>query len=69
MLKEMNGKILLSIRNPFDKEPVFKDGLPISSRNGHGYGTQSISYLAERMGGSYQFLTEDRHFILRVIIP
>ena len=69
MLKEMNVKILLSIRNPFDKEPVFKDGLPISSRNGHGYGTQSISYLAERMGGSYQFLTEDRHFILRVIIP
>jgi len=68
MLKQHNGRLLMSVRNPFDKEPVFVDGIPVSDRKGHGYGVQSIAYLSEKMGGNCQFTVEDNNFVLRVII-
>ena len=68
MLKNTNGKLLLSIKNPIKEKPVFANDMPISTKNGHGYGTQSITYLTERLGGRCQFTTEGNYFILRVII-
>jgi hypothetical protein len=68
MLKTDNGKLLLSIRNHFQGKLVFSDGVPISNRAGHGYGTQSICYMTEKLGGNYQFMVEDNEFILRVVI-
>ena len=67
-LKETDGKCLLSIKNSLNKPPLFKDGYPISTREGHGYGTQSIRYITEKLGGRYQFGIEDNMFTLRVII-
>lgn len=68
LLKYYNGKLLLSVRNPIDKKPVFADGLPINLKPGHGYGTQSIAYLSERMGGKYHFSANNGVFLARVII-
>ncbi len=68
MLKTMDGKLLLSVKNPVKTPPVFSDGLPISNRSGHGYGTQSIRYMTERLGGNSQFSVQDNTFILRVVI-
>lgn len=68
MIKEHNGKLLLSVKNPIKEKPVFVNGVPVTNRKGHGYGTQSIIYLTERMGGNCQFTTEDDYFILRIII-
>ena len=68
LLKQQNGRLLLSVKNPFLKKPQFADGLPLSERKGHGYGTQSIRYLTERMGGNCQFTTENDQFVLRVVI-
>ena len=68
LLKQQNGRILLSVKNPFLKKPQFADGLPLSERKGHGYGTQSIRYLTERMGGNCQFTTEHDQFVLQVVI-
>ncbi|MBR4861379.1 MAG: GHKL domain-containing protein [Firmicutes bacterium] len=68
-LKTSGGKILLSVRNPFLKAPVFVDGIPISRKNGHGYGIQSIRYMAERLNGNCQFSVQGNHFLLRVILP
>ena len=68
MLKNFNGKLLLSIKNPFLHKPVFANGIPISSKKGHGYGSQSIVYLTERLGGSCQFTTDGNLFVLRVVI-
>ena len=68
MLKTHNGKTLLSIKNKFKEMPVFSDGIPVSQKIGHGYGTKSIAYMTERMVGNYQFSVEDNYFILRVII-
>ena len=67
-LTSRDGKILLSVQNPYWKQPVFVDGIPISTRRGHGYGTQSIRFLTERMGGNCQFVAENNVFSVRIII-
>jgi sensor histidine kinase regulating citrate/malate metabolism len=68
LLKTTNGKLLLSIRNPFSGNIIFSDGLPVSKISGHGYGTQSIRYMTKRLGGNCQFTIEENEFILRVVI-
>ena len=68
MLKTSNGKTLLSVQNPFAKRPDFADGIPVSRKPGHGYGTQSIRYMTERLGGNCMFSTEEDRFLLRVVI-
>jgi sensor histidine kinase regulating citrate/malate metabolism len=67
-LKKRNEKLLLSVKNPFGKKPVFVDGIPVSDRKGHGYGTQSIIYLTERLGGNCKFEVEENNFVLMVVI-
>lgn len=68
MLKKSGGKLLLSVKNPVAEQVVFSDGLPIPGRKDHGYGTQSIRYLTERLGGNCQFSVQDGTFILRVVL-
>lgn len=68
MLKVVDEKLLLSIKNPFNHPIEFVDGLPISHKQGHGFGTQSIRYLSERLGGNCQFSVQDHIFTVRVII-
>ena len=68
MLKLVNGKLLLSVKNPTAAVPAFVDGLPLSTRKGHGYGTRSIRYMAERLGGHCQFSVQEGLFILRVVL-
>ncbi len=68
MLKTDNGKLLLSIQNPFQGKITFSDGIPVSNKPGHGYGTQSIRYMTEKLGGNYQFMVDENKFILRVVI-
>lgn len=67
-LKNSGGKLLFSVKNPYRRAPLFVDGVPVSSQKGHGYGTQSICYLTERLGGNYQFSIQDDVFILRIIL-
>lgn len=68
MLKTDHGKLLLSVENPTADSPAFADGLPITTRKGHGYGAQSIRYMTERLGGNCQFTMQDNTFIVRVVI-
>ena len=59
MLKTQNDRTLLSVKNPFSTPPLFVDGMPVSKRKGHGYGTQSICYMTEKLGGDCRIkLTE-----------
>lgn len=67
-LKSNKKQLLLSVRNTYAREPQFVDGLPVTRKTGHGYGVQSIRYMVERLGGTYQFTTDDGMFILRVVI-
>lgn len=70
MLKSSDGKLLLSVRNPYKDKPILVDGMPISpaAGQGHGYGTTSIRYMTERLGGNCQFVLEENQFVVRVII-
>jgi hypothetical protein len=68
MLKASDGKLLLSVKNTFNGTPVFIDGLPTTNRKGHGYGTHSIRYMTEKLGGKCQFSTQGNIFILRVVL-
>lgn len=68
MLKTSDNKLLLSVRNPFGKKPLFVDGMPVSRKKGHGYGTQSIRYMTERLGGNCQFTIDNQMFVLRVVL-
>ncbi|MBR4020662.1 MAG: sensor histidine kinase [Firmicutes bacterium] len=67
-LSEKGGKILISIKNPYGQTPKFIGDMPVSKESGHGYGTQSIRYTVEKLGGNCQFALADGQFVLRVII-
>ena len=58
-LRDLRGATLM---------PAFVDGLPLSTRKGHGYGTRSIRYMTERLGGHCQFSAQEGLFILRVVL-
>lgn len=68
ILREANSKLMISVENPVAVMPEFIDGMPVSRKEGHGYGTQSIKYMAERLGGNCRFEMQDKKFITRVII-
>lgn len=65
---EMNGKTLLSIKNPFARTPIMIDGIPVSNEKDHGYGIQSIRYISEKLGGKSQFIIQDNMFIVRIVL-
>lgn len=67
-IKNHNEKLLLSIKNSFVKAPVLINGVPVSKQKGHGFGTQSIVYLTERMGGNCRFEVKNNEFVLMVVI-
>lgn len=68
MIKTSRDKLLVSVKNPFASEPKFVNGMPVSRRKGHGYGTQGIRYLTERLDGNCQFSIQDGMFVTRIII-
>ena len=67
-LRSHNGKLLISLSNPILTVPAFVDGMPVSDKPGHGYGTQSIRFMVERMKGTCQFIVKDKTFIFRAIL-
>ncbi len=63
-----NNKLCIDIRNSYQTEPVFYQGFPVSSREGHGFGTKSISHIIEKHGGIYQFSVKDGLFVFQATI-
>lgn len=63
-----DNKLLISIKNTFAEKPVLADGIPMSNKENHGFGTQSISYVTEKLKGNCQFSVKDDWFILRVVL-
>lgn len=68
MLKNSDGKLLLSVKNAIYKAPTFVDGVPVTNRKDHGFGTQSICYITEKLDGKYQFSVHDNLFTVRIVL-
>ena len=62
-------KLLLSVVNPYVGNVVLREGLPRTDRKEHGYGTRSISAIAELHGGQALFSANSGIFSLKVMIP
>ena len=67
-LRMNGGKLLLSLKNRFAQKPTIIDGLPTSASPGHGFGTQSIRYMAEKLNGNCRFSVNGEWFVLQVIL-
>ena len=63
------NRLLIEICNPYAGELVMQDGLPVSGREGHGYGCRSIRSIATQNRGLCTFDAEHGVFTLRVMIP
>lgn len=63
-----DDKLLLSLKNTLAEKPVFADGMPLSNKENHGFGTQSILYVTEKLKGNCQFSVKDDWFVLRVVL-
>lgn len=61
-------KLLISIKNTYSGKPEIIDDLPRTSEIGHGFGTRSIWYVTEKLGGNCQFSVTEEYFILRIIL-
>ena len=62
------GKLLISIKNTYAEKPTIIDGMPQAKKMGHGFGTQSIRYVVEKLKGNCQFTVDDEYFILRIVL-
>ncbi|WP_070000458.1 sensor histidine kinase [Cellulosilyticum sp. I15G10I2] len=60
-----NNKLCIDIRNSYHTEPIFHEGLPVSKKQGHGFGTKSMAHIVEKHGGVYQFSIKDGCFIFQ----
>lgn len=63
-----DSKLLLCIKNTFAEKPEFKNGVPQTREQGHGFGTQSIQYAVEKLKGNCRFSVEGNLFVLQVIL-
>lgn len=63
------NKLLIEIKNPYTGEIAMRDGLPVSSRDGHGYGCRSIRSITAQNEGLCTFDAEHGVFTLRVMLP
>lgn len=67
-LRLEDGRLLLLVSNTFGCAPKIVDGMPMTDRAGHGFGTQSIKMAVERMGGNCQFRVAGDRFELRAVM-
>lgn len=59
---------MLQVRNSFNGIVSFdEDGIPISVRKGHGFGTRSIATFCNKINAYYTFEAQDKEFTLRIV--
>lgn len=63
------GKLLIEIKNPYEGQVSFQDGLPEATRPNHGHGCRSIQAIVKRGRGLCSFAAEEGIFTLRIVLP
>ena len=70
-LRRKGSFILLEVGNPCKTPPVFRGGIPVSTKGDadyHGYGCSSVKRIAESYGGSVSFCYTEGWFEARVLL-
>ena len=66
------GKIIhIRLSNYCEEAIRFQDGLPVTTKRdtrAHGFGVQSISYIAEKYNGYARFLQREREVVLNIVV-
>lgn len=62
------NKLFMEVKNSCETPVAFKNDLPLSSKSGHGYGSKSIRYIAEKYHGLYSFQLTENIFTTQVIL-
>jgi hypothetical protein len=65
--RTFDGRLLIEIRNPCGRV-AFEHGLPVSDRQGHGFGVKSISSIAKKHNGLYDFSVKEGMFTMRAVL-
>ena len=61
-------QFMLQVRNSFDGLIAFdEDGIPLTARKGHGFGTRSIAAFCKQTNTFYEFGAAENEFTLRLI--
>jgi two-component system sensor histidine kinase AgrC len=63
------GNLLIFIENSFAGKVAMDNGLPQSSREGHGFGVKSMVMIAEKYNGYCSFEANGEIFTLRIVLP
>ncbi len=64
-----NGQLLLEMTNPYmGKITLDKDGMPITSKDGHGWGSRSVAAFVKSFGGELLYELLDGIFRVRMIV-
>lgn len=61
-------KLLLLVENPYVGEVVLENGVPYTTRQGHGFGLKSVDTVLGRHGGMSLYETGDGLFTARIVI-
>ena len=67
-LSQKKNHLLFQLENPVERIPEFIDGIPVSTRDGHGIGVKSIIYYVDQLNGQCHFSITDHCFVLRIIV-
>lgn len=71
-VEEVSGFLSINVTNPYEKQLVFKDGLPVTTKANsdyHGFGLKSIRRITEKYGGVTVVNCDDNIFTLQILIP
>lgn len=71
-VEEVSGFLSINVTNPYERELVFKDGLPVTTKTNsdyHGFGLKSIHRITEKYGGVTVVNCDDNIFTLQILIP
>ncbi len=63
-----NHKLLIQITNSFDGVVTFKNDMPVTDEENHGFGTKSIVATVQKYKGIYSFTTEEHVFKMNIIL-
>lgn len=64
--------LIISITNPLARQPVFRNGLPVTTKTGgdyHGFGLRGVQRVLKKYGGNLTVSTENDCFALKILIP